>query len=366
MWNKGKPNNEFGNEHCLEMFRDGTLNDNDCAQPLSFICMEVHETTTNIETDTTMYPTSRTTTATLSFTTEGNVSNTGNVSKDTLECISKTATAFDNNCYELFTTPKNWTEAKKYCSNFNGKRMLAKVSSPSVLRYFNSFRPFYTRVWLGGNDQLQEGEWVWTDGTKANLTSMWGYTEPNNTNGNEDCLEIFNDGTLNDDDCAQSFSFICMEIHATNAAPETNLTTYPTATATPSITTERNESKLNNDFGNSSEEINSLDEWIVILIVTVVVAFFVSVFVVVVVVKLRSKTRSPTRNLIESGNTHGIVNQTRANAAYDNVTRTEDGGFNLVKFTKSAHAYANVVINQEQNAVQDNDNEEGLYTEILD
>ncbi|XP_059167877.1 uncharacterized protein LOC131949933 [Physella acuta] len=134
---------------------------------------------------------------------------------------------------------------------------------------------------------------MWTDGTKANLTSLWHVDEPNDQEGNEDCLELYDFGMLNDDDCAKSFSFICMELHettatpttspttyssstatlsfttarnesklknvssdslATNAAPETYLTTYPPTKATHSITTERNESKLNNDVENSLGE----------------------------------------------------------------------------------------------------------------
>ncbi|XP_059175714.1 macrophage mannose receptor 1-like [Physella acuta] len=252
MWNNGEPNNEGGIEHCLQIYNNGKLNDMPCNETIytAFICMEVHETTASPKTSPTTYPTS---TATLSFTTARNESKFNNVSSDSLECISNTATMFDNNCYELFTNEMSWNEAKRYCSNFNGTRILAKVSSPSVLRYLNSLRPSYTRVWLGGNDQLQEGKWVWTDGTKANLTTMWGYGEPNNLDGNQDCLEIVVDGTLNDYDCAQTFSFICMEVHETTATPETYPTTYPTTTATPSFTTARNESKVKNVSSDSLE-----------------------------------------------------------------------------------------------------------------
>ncbi|XP_059167887.1 uncharacterized protein LOC131949942 [Physella acuta] len=134
-------------------------------------------------------------------------------------CISKTAVEFDNNCYELFTTNKSWHEAKEYCSNFRAKRILAKVSSPSVLWFLNMLRSSKTQefVWLGANDELQEGEWLWTDGTKANLTSMWFENEPNNFGGNENCLEMISNRKMNDANCFESHFFICMEVHDSNS-----------------------------------------------------------------------------------------------------------------------------------------------------
>ncbi|XP_059167883.1 uncharacterized protein LOC131949939 [Physella acuta] len=103
-------------------------------------------------------------------------------------------------------------------------------------------------VWLGGNDQLQEGEWIWTDGTKANLTSLWHEYEPNNSEGNEDCLELYEHGMLNDDNCAKSLSFICMELHEKTGNPEMSpsttktlpltINTFPLTNATTTLTTE--------------------------------------------------------------------------------------------------------------------------------
>ncbi|XP_059167882.1 uncharacterized protein LOC131949938 [Physella acuta] len=50
MWNSKEPNNLNGNEHCLESHGHGKLNDMDCSTSLSFICMEVHETSQKFET----------------------------------------------------------------------------------------------------------------------------------------------------------------------------------------------------------------------------------------------------------------------------------------------------------------------------
>ncbi|XP_059167878.1 uncharacterized protein LOC131949934 [Physella acuta] len=146
--------------------------------------------------------------------------------------------------------------------------------------------------------------------------------------GNEDCLAIWEDGTLNDADCAHLFSFICMEVR---------------------------------------ENIQSLGlaEGIGIGI-GICVGVAILVLAVVLVFKLRCKTRSPTRSQVESGNCHDKENQTHANAVDHNMIGTKAGDVNLAEFTESVYEYEDVVIQQEQNAVYDNDNDEGLYTEILD
>ncbi|XP_059175713.1 E-selectin-like [Physella acuta] len=162
-------------------------------------------------------------------------------------CISETATEFDNNCYELFTINLNWTEAQEYCSNGIGS--LATISSPSVLSFLNSLIPDYTQAWVGASDQLQEGEWVWTDGTEANLTSMWDEGEPNNQIGIEHCLEINYRKSLNDLPCSLYLSFICMEVHESTSSSETEKTTSVTSSATTessSFSTVRNMSNPGN------------------------------------------------------------------------------------------------------------------------
>ena len=43
--------------------------------------------------------------------------------------------------------------------------------------------------WLGARDDIIEGIWMWSaDGSVLNYTD-WNPGEPNNYDGNEDCLE---------------------------------------------------------------------------------------------------------------------------------------------------------------------------------
>ena len=63
--------------------------------------------------------------------------------------------------------------------------------------------------WTGGKRSATcSTEWVWSDGTPLNFTG-WDSDEPNNINGNEDCINISSDGTWNDMPCAEGLYYIC-------------------------------------------------------------------------------------------------------------------------------------------------------------
>ena len=55
-------------------------------------------------------------------------------------------------------------------------------------------------IWIGFNDEAQEGNFVWYDGRPVTYTN-WASGEPNNSGGNEDCVQIFPDGMWNDLNC---------------------------------------------------------------------------------------------------------------------------------------------------------------------
>lgn len=55
-------------------------------------------------------------------------------------------------------------------------------------------------IWIGHNDEATEGTFVWYDQSPVTYTN-WAVAEPNNTNGNEDCVQIYPDGFWNDLPC---------------------------------------------------------------------------------------------------------------------------------------------------------------------
>ncbi|MCK6508079.1 hypothetical protein L6R53_32725 [Myxococcota bacterium] len=64
--------------------------------------------------------------------------------------------------------------------------------------------------WLGGNDSTTEGTWAWVDGSDW-VYENWHADEPNDSGGNEDCLQHnrYTDGVWNDEPCTSTFRFVC-------------------------------------------------------------------------------------------------------------------------------------------------------------
>lgn len=73
--------------------------------------------------------------------------------------------------------------------------------------------------WIGLSDQVNEGEWKWTDGSLlGGIYSNWGNRNPNNQGGNQNCAGIvrgtigdghFYDAEWNDWNCASAQGYIC-------------------------------------------------------------------------------------------------------------------------------------------------------------
>merc|ERR1719222_789336 len=98
--------------------------------------------------------------------------------------------AFGDHCYFYGTDMKSWFKAEEYCKEEGGH--LASVNTNAIENYVldGLKNRGLNKAWFGGNDIEDEGIWKWTDHTSWEFTN-WGPQEPNNLNGNEDCLEHF-------------------------------------------------------------------------------------------------------------------------------------------------------------------------------
>jgi uncharacterized repeat protein (TIGR02543 family) len=139
----------------------------------------------------------------------------------------------DNGHYYLnVTSPKTWTAAAADIANnpltytFNGLRGYFATSTSSAENDFLSSRAGNASSWLGGNDKDVEGKWVWVDGpvseagkqfwSGANAGSVytadglnysnWNGSEPNNSSGNENAMQILTGGTGKWNDLADNSS----------------------------------------------------------------------------------------------------------------------------------------------------------------
>ena len=101
----------------------------------------------------------------------------------------------------------NWSAAEENCVSKGGH--LASVASPShwqKLKDVIANRDIISDVWLGGTDEVNEGNWSWTDGSKWSVEHWWSI-EGNNGYG-LNCLRASTYGWFNDP-CSDNSYSIC-------------------------------------------------------------------------------------------------------------------------------------------------------------
>ncbi|WP_243138245.1 lectin-like protein [Heliorestis acidaminivorans] len=109
-------------------------------------------------------------------------------------CLN-TPTIYDSstgNYYALYDQGMVWSDAKRFAENHGGH--LATITShreQNILKFLlaTGKRSFY---WLGGTDEVVEGQWQWITGEPWTY-SNWGRNFPNNWGG-EDYLKVINFG----------------------------------------------------------------------------------------------------------------------------------------------------------------------------
>jgi hypothetical protein len=62
--------------------------------------------------------------------------------------------------------------------------------------------------WIGFNDEVVEGEFVWSDGTPSDFV-LWNGGEPNNFGNAEHCTQAYSQGSWNDLECSAGLRYVC-------------------------------------------------------------------------------------------------------------------------------------------------------------
>ncbi|XP_039536285.1 ladderlectin-like [Pimephales promelas] len=119
--------------------------------------------------------------------------------------------AFECRCFKFFNYALTWIDAEKFCMDYDAN--LASVHSNDEYMLIQNLVRYETggstRAWIGGHDAVQEGFWLWSDGTKMNFQT-WSPGEPDN-DGYEHCIEMnYNYGNWNDDSCHVTKPFVCV------------------------------------------------------------------------------------------------------------------------------------------------------------
>ncbi|XP_052695027.1 versican core protein-like [Crassostrea angulata] len=119
--------------------------------------------------------------------------------------------------YRLATERKAWNSAKIYCESKGAYLVEIDSLDENTWVIENIIVPnlpddcsiWGCTVWIGGNDRENEGHFVWSrDGNPTTFTN-WDSGNPDNYNGNEDCIEMRHDGIWNDRRCDHRTLFVC-------------------------------------------------------------------------------------------------------------------------------------------------------------
>uniref|UniRef100_H2MWP2 C-type lectin domain-containing protein n=1 Tax=Oryzias latipes TaxID=8090 RepID=H2MWP2_ORYLA len=111
---------------------------------------------------------------------------------------------FGSSCYFFSLESKSWDEARKSCKA--NEADLVVINTVEEKTFLFEFRD--KRVWIGLTDKVQEGTWIWVDGSPLTL-QFWESGMPDSYR-DEDCVEIRNTpGSWNDQSCEASLQWIC-------------------------------------------------------------------------------------------------------------------------------------------------------------
>ncbi|XP_070798142.1 collectin-10 [Pituophis catenifer annectens] len=111
--------------------------------------------------------------------------------------------------YYLVQEEKNYREALAHCRIREGILAMPKdEAANTVISDYVSQSGFF-RVFIGLNDMEKEGQFMYADHTPLQSYSNWKEGAPQDTEGNEDCVEMLSTGKWNDTECHLTMYFVC-------------------------------------------------------------------------------------------------------------------------------------------------------------
>jgi gliding motility-associated-like protein len=133
----------------------------------------------------------------------------------------------DNTCSLYFINPQfmSGPQAQAYAQTFGANLISVQSATENadLLQALSNQGYAGQVIWIGFSDALLEGSFVWYDGAPITY-SNWAPNEPNNSGGNENCTQIYPDGTWNDLNCNGYNSLSVIEV---NLCPQVTITNVP-------------------------------------------------------------------------------------------------------------------------------------------
>ncbi|XP_050417575.2 uncharacterized protein LOC126831001 isoform X1 [Patella vulgata] len=123
-------------------------------------------------------------------------------------CVSKGYTPLLGGifCVNMSNYQRTWSESKMDCEQEDGRLLIIPNMVFSLKLKAVTAMTTHDKIWIGGDDRVTEGTWVWSDGSSV---TGWPPGQPDNTGGVEDCLQLRATINLNDAPCSMLFYFLC-------------------------------------------------------------------------------------------------------------------------------------------------------------
>ncbi|XP_068629370.1 macrophage mannose receptor 1-like [Battus philenor] len=116
-----------------------------------------------------------------------------------------------NSFYKIHTIQKTWKEAMERC-DLEGAFLFYPETHEEVdlvTRYWNETQPFDI-IYIGISDLAAKEVYTTVDGVPIkHVYNYWAPGQPDNREGDENCLVLTRDGTLKDEQCLKKYPFIC-------------------------------------------------------------------------------------------------------------------------------------------------------------
>ncbi|NNE38244.1 MAG: HYR domain-containing protein [Gammaproteobacteria bacterium] len=119
--------------------------------------------------------------------------------------------ALNGHEYYCSTSPASWAMAQQICASKGG--YLASIGSKEENDFLSDILTLQS-AWIGLTDNAWEGEYMWDSGEPFSY-SNWYPGQPNDYNGQQDCVEMLNSGYWNDQYNHYNLEFI-MELPCGN------------------------------------------------------------------------------------------------------------------------------------------------------
>lgn len=111
---------------------------------------------------------------------------------------------FEDHEYAIIREGATWHIAKRICEEMGGH--LATINSPQEERFLLKFgAEAQVECWVGATDEVEEGKWVWVDGSTADSRKF----DVDNYFEAEHGLYCAKDQRLHDMYCGKRWAYIC-------------------------------------------------------------------------------------------------------------------------------------------------------------